>query len=174
MKKISTELEEKLLDYLDGNLSDAEVRKLEEALQQSDILQARFEELRKLDQTLVAFSIEQPSRNFTDRVMLHLHQRPASSSWSIRNAIFLLAGILVAVGAAAWLASAGIFDSTTTINLQQSDLPKTFIPEGTPSFTVDGKRIVNIIIMLNIVLAWIVLDRTILRPYFHRRMESGT
>ncbi|HEY9044439.1 MAG TPA: hypothetical protein VIN08_01015 [Ohtaekwangia sp.] len=172
MKKISQALEEKLLDYLDGNLSDAEVRALEAELQHNTILRTRLDALRLLDKTL-HIPAEQPSRNFTERVMQNLHQAPASSPWSIRNAIFLLAGILTAAGIGAWLVTAGIFDGTATVNLNQSDLQKKFFEVNLPSLTLQGKRIVNVIIMLNIVLAWIVLDRTILRPYFHRRMESG-
>jgi hypothetical protein len=47
-----------------------------------------------------------------------------------------------------------------------------YIRQSLPGIPVDGKWIVNIIIFLNIAVAFIVLDRTILHPLFQRRMQT--
>jgi hypothetical protein len=41
-----------------------------------------------------------------------------------------------------------------------------------PAIPINGKLVVNIIILLNLGLAWLVLDRAVLRPLFRRRATS--
>ncbi|SKC51551.1 anti-sigma factor family protein [Ohtaekwangia koreensis] len=172
MKRISQAQEDKLLDYLDGNLDAIVEKQFEDEISSNVLLKTRLEELRAMNAIFQNLSLEQPSKNFTEQVMMKLDSAPASSTWSIRNGVLLLVGVLAALGAISLLLTTGIFDSTTTINLNQSELPNKILREQLPSFTLSGKLMINIIILLNIVLAWIVLDRTILRPYFQRRMQA--
>jgi hypothetical protein len=41
-----------------------------------------------------------------------------------------------------------------------------------PTFSLSGRVIVNSIIILNLALAFIVLDKTILRPLFQKRLNA--
>jgi hypothetical protein len=174
MNKISPSTEEKLLDYLDGRLSSEEVKKLEALLQEQSELKTRLESLRSLQGMLKGVKMEQPSRNFTQQVMSKLDQYPLRSSLSIRNGIFLLVGVLVAALLSAFLVSSGVFDSATTvIDLNSVKTPVEITKEPLPSFRFDGKWVVNAIVVLNLVLAWLVLDRAILKPYFKQRMLAG-
>lgn len=174
MKKVSQSLDDILSDYLDGNLNASERIKTEEAIRNNPAMQERVEELRMINSLLRQSKIEVPSPTFTDQVMNHLHQYPASNGFSIRKGILLLAGVLVVVGIATILLATGAFDNTSTsIDLNQIEVSRKFIKNPLPSFELDGKFIVNIIIILNLGLAWIVLDRTILKPFFQRRMQSG-
>jgi hypothetical protein len=85
-----------------------------------------------------------------------------------------LSGVLVAVGIASILVSAGVFDNlNTTIDLNRVELPKKYFERSLPSIPFSGKVIVNIIIILNLGLAWLVLDRAILKPLFQRRLQGG-
>jgi anti-sigma factor RsiW len=172
MKRISQAQEDKLLDYLDGNLDAIAEKQFEDEISSNVLLKTRLEELLAVNALFQNLSLEQPSKNFTEQVMMKLDTAPASSAWSIRNGVLLLIGVLAALGAISLLLTTGIFDSTATINLNQSELPNKILREQLPSFTLSGKLMINIIILLNIVLAWIVLDRTILRPYFQRRMQA--
>ena len=174
MEKMPQSFEDKLLDYIDGRLSPAEIQRLEQQLHIDESLKSRLEELRSVDHSLRLFTADQPSKNFTQRVMDKLDQHPLRSGLAIRNSIFLLAGVLVAAGIAVLLLSAGVFDGTnTTINLNQLELPKKYINEPLPSFSLNGKLLVNIIVFLNVAIALIVLDRTVLKPFFQKRMETG-
>ena len=174
MKKVSQSVDDILSDYLDGSLSVSERLKTEEAIRNNPAWQQRVEELRMINSLLSQGKIEMPSPTFTDQVMNHLHQYPASNGFSIRKGILLLTGVLVVVGIATILLSTGAFDNTTTsIDLNQIEVSRKFIKNPLPSFQLDGKFIVNIIIILNLGLAWIVLDRTILKPFFRRRIQSG-
>jgi hypothetical protein len=53
------------------------------------------------------------------------------------------------------------------------DISKKIIKDPLPAFHFSGKLLINIAIVLNLALAWIVLDRTILKPLFQRRMQTG-
>lgn len=169
MKKVSKQLDDRLLEYLDGALAPADKERLEQEIAASEEMSFRFEELRTLTHSLSHVQLEQPSKNFTQRVMDHLDQLPVRSNLSIRNSILLLAGVLVAVGIGSLLLASGIFDTPGSINLNELIQQNKYIQQPLPSIPFNGKLVVNIIILLNIALAFLVLDRAILRPWFERR-----
>jgi hypothetical protein len=116
--------------------------------------------LRLIDSTLGKNKLESPSSNFTHRVMMNLHSLPVASSLSPKNGVLLLCGTILALTLLIILAAGGMFDSVIkTIDVPQI---KTSIP-------VNVKWIVNGLVVVNIVLAFVLLDRTILRPIFNRR-----
>jgi anti-sigma factor RsiW len=162
-----------LLDYLDGTLSPSERQAVEIRLKSDKALDRRYHELAFIHQALKDEAPPEPSRQFTQQVMANLHHYPARNAFSIRNGLILLGGILLASLLAAVLVSSGVFDSaTTTLDVNQFSLPKQYLPEALPSVSISGKHIVNIIILFNLGLAWIILDRVILKPYFQRRIQS--
>jgi hypothetical protein len=173
MKKVSTEWNELLLDYLDGSLSGDKIQLLKQELASSAELRARLEELKVLTEQFKQVTLEHPSKNFTQRVMEKLHDYPVRSSVSVRNSIWLLAGVLVAIGLGSFLLATGIFDTPGSINLNQFGLDNKIIQQQLPTISFNGKLIVNIIIILNIALAFLVLDRAILRPWFERRTHMN-
>jgi hypothetical protein len=119
--------------------------------------------LRLVDEALGKNKLESPSSNFTHRVMMNLHRMPAASSLSPKNGILLLCGTILALTILTTLLGGGMFDSVIrTIDLPQI---KTTIP-------VNGEWIVDGLILLNIVLAFLLFDRTILRPLFNRRAQN--
>jgi hypothetical protein len=173
MKKIIQILDDTLLNYLDGSIPPEEKMQIEKLLQENDLLRSRLEELRVVHLTLSQIKLEQPSKNFTQFVMGKLDGYTERSSFPIRNGILLLAGVLVAVGIVALLVSSGVFDQTQTlVDLNKINLPKQYIQQPLPTIPFNGKVLINIIIVLNLGLAWVVLDRAILKPYFQRRMQT--
>lgn len=174
MKKVPQSVDDLLLDYLDGSLKDIDKRNLENSLRENIIWRNRLEELRSASSLLHEIKTEQPSKNFTTLVMGRLDQYQETKGYSIWNGILLLSGVLLVVGIAVVLVSSGIFDQTTTsIDLNQVNISKKIIKDPLPAFHFSGKLLVNIVIVLNLALAWIVLDRTILKPLFQRRMQTG-
>jgi len=171
--KISQTQDEKLFEYMDGGLKGIEKENIEQLLRTSPALQARLEELRKLESELRTIKLDQPSKNFTQRVMSKLDQYPIKNSLTSRNGIFLLAGVLVAVGVGSLLVAGGVFDGTSTIDLNQTIVPvNKYLQKPLPTFNFNGKLMVNIIILVNLALAFLVLDRAILKPWFERRRMS--
>jgi len=172
MNKLSQAQEEKLLDYIDGTLNATEKELFEQALKNSHVLQARFEELNLLDSSLRSIKIEQPSKNFTQQVMSKLDQYPIRSSNILsRNGILLLIGALLAVGISSLLLAGGVFDGASSIDLNQTIIPNKYIQQSLPTISFNGKMVVNVIILLNLALAFLVLDRAILKPWFERRTK---
>lgn len=172
MKKLSQHVEETLQDYLDGTLEPSRREALEQQLRQDTGLQKRLEELRIADSLLRQSGIEQPSRNFTSLVMNRLDQYPLRSGLSIRNGILLLAGVLVVTAAAVVLLTTGAFNDTATLDLNNLTVTQQYIRQTLPTVAIDGKLMVNAIVLLNLALALIVLDRAVLRPWFQRRLET--
>lgn len=173
MEKIPQALDDTLLNYLDGSLKPEEKNEIEKLLQQNDALRIRLEELQVIHFTLRQPKLDQPSKNFTQVVMGKLDGYVERSTFPIRNGIWLLAGVLVAVGIVSLLVSSGVFDQTqTVVDLNRINLPKQYIQQPLPSIPFNGKLLINIIIALNLGLAWLVLDRAILKPYFQRRMQT--
>lgn len=120
-------------------------------------------ELKLIDDALGKGKLESPSSNFTHRVMMNLHAMPVATALSPKNGLLLLGGTVLAITILTFLVTGGTFDSMNeTINVPATKDFKTSIP-------VSGKWIVNGLIMLNIVLAFILFDRTILRPFFNKR-----
>ena len=170
---ISQNQDDKLFEYIDGGLKGIEKENFEQLLKTSPVLRARLEELRKLDADLRTITLQQPSKNFTQRVMSKLDQYPVRSNFSFKNGIILLAGVLVAVGVGSLLVAGGVFDGTSTIDLNQTMGPvNKYIEKPIPTFNFNGKLMVNIIILLNLALAFLVLDRAILKPWFDKRRMS--
>lgn len=169
MRAFTQEQEDTLLAYLDGMLSPSAVHALKQELEHNPALHTRLEELRKVHEALQLAGMEEPSVNFTQAVMGKLDHYPARAGFAIRRGILLLLGVLIAAGIASYMLSGGVFDNATTpLDLGIIDLPR--IDNPLPSISLDGKLMVNIIVLLNLAIAWGVLDRMILRPYFKRRL----
>ena len=172
MEKGTPPVDDQLLSYLDGLLDEQQAKNLEEQIQSSLPWRARLEELRLVHKVLAATAkVEAPSRDFTGRVMNQLDSVPvASSSFSPRNGILLLGGILVAAGIALLLLKAGTFDSINgIITLDNVPLKNEWIKSPLPSIPFNGKLVMNAILIVAMGLSFVLLDRTILRPLFGRR-----
>ncbi len=169
MKKIPNHIDESLLHYLDGTLSNQEVSELEEQLQVDEQLRFRLETLRTLDTDLAQVKLETPSKNFTQKVMEGLHKVPARNSLSIRNGIFLILGVMAVVTILTLLVSSGAFDGAGVIQPNAIGIQDNYFNFNIPSIAINGKLMINAMIFLNLAIALIVLDRTILRPLFERR-----
>ena len=166
--------DEQLLNYLDGTLDEAGLKEIEKQIRNSSDLQTRLEELRMMHTSLRANALlETPTNNFTQRVMHRLDSFPVNS-FSAKNGILLLIGILTAIGVTLLLLQSGVFDSSIgAISLNSLPIRKEWFKSPLPSIPYHGKTIVNIIIMIATGLSFVLLDRTILRPWFEQRRING-
>jgi hypothetical protein len=131
------------------------------------------QELNSIDRYLKSVRIEQPSVNFTQHVMSNLHRASAVTlGLPSRNKILMLAGILVTIGVAILLIAGGSFDSVTSITLDQNIIPNDQLREYIPSIPFNGKLIINIVILMNLALAFMILDRAVLKPWFDKRRHA--
>jgi hypothetical protein len=174
MEKITVQQDDRLLDYLDGKLTDAEITLLKKQLEQSAILQHRLEELRFVHNILSNPSKAELPPEFTNEVMKNLDKAFITPGMlSPRNGLMLLCGILIAVGITILFLTTGFFDIfNDPLNLSSLSLPKGIINQPLHSIPVSGKTLMKLLIGLNIGIAFLVLDRTVLKPYFNRKNST--
>ena len=174
MNKLSPAKEEELLRYLDGELETSHKIKLEAELQRAPDLKERLEELRVIRSFLLRkATLETPSKTFTQKVMAGLDAQPVKS-FSPGKGLLLLIGVLIASVLALMLLSNGVFDQTnTSLLVDTAPIKNKWIEETTYSIPFNGKILVNGIIFLNLALALVLLDRTVLRPIFQKRASVG-
>lgn len=146
---------------------DEELRKFTDTPEEND------QELNTIDRYLKTVRIEQPSFNFTQQVMSNLHRASAVSlGLPSRNRMLMLAGILVTIGVGILLMAGGAFNNVTSITLDQTIIPNNQIREYIPSIPFNGKLIINIVILMNLALAFMILDRAVLKPWFDKRRHA--
>ena len=171
METISTTIDDQLLSYLEGTLEASEVRILEDQIQKSEVLKGRLEELRTIHIFLQrSNTLEIPSKTFTQRVLSNLDSYKVTQTISPKNGLILLGGIIVAAGILISLISAGSFDSISApVSLNSLPIKKEWIKNPLPTFSLDVKQLMKVILILATGLSFVLLDRTILRPLFARR-----
>ncbi|NJN41499.1 MAG: hypothetical protein HC811_03915 [Flammeovirgaceae bacterium] len=168
MDNLSTTSDDKLLDFLDGNLTQSEIETFKSDLANSSPLQRRLEELRIIHESLQSQKLESPSANFTERVLRNISQLPVASFNPWRG-VFILLGIAIATGLGLYVLSSGSADSLSVpINLQSFEIPGG-IKNTLPSFSINMRTLTNTILFANTAIAFLILDRIILRPLFRSR-----
>lgn len=173
-----TSSDDELLNYLDGKLNDAQARNLKAKLEASPGLELRLQELRAVRNILAKGKLESPSSNFTHRVMNSLHRMPVRAGLSPRNGLLLFCGTMVAIGILSLLLSGGLFDNVGgSITFDQIPLDK--IPGSKEVFdgpvspiSLSGKWMINALMIFILGLGFVLLDRTVLRPWFNNRLNS--
>ncbi len=170
MRKIAQEIDELLLQYLDGKLMGEKLEKIKRGLASSEALRERLEVLKLIQSSMQDSSLLSPSPNFTKKVMNNLHRESPVPMVTPRNGLLLLLGVLVAIGIGASLVDAGFFNSVNGIlSFDKMQLPSGINGPSIPSIPFNGKLLVNSFIALNLALAFILLDRVVLKPFFNRR-----
>jgi hypothetical protein len=164
-------MDDQLQRYLDNEMGESEKATFISEISRSSLLQERLKNLESVHEFLQRKAkMEIPSKNFTQKVMSGLDAKPSIFIMSPRNGLYLLAGILVASGILVSLISGGVFnDLTTTLAIDNPLVKQEVITTPKFSLPFDGKTIIKSILLVNMALAFIMLDRTILRPLFQKR-----
>lgn len=171
--KASGKLENNILLYLDGTLSGKDLKDFEDQIQSDNDLKKTIENFRFMESAFKIEPLQQPSSNFTSRVMQNLENYPIQNTSSILNSLLLIGGIIVLVTLCTLLLTTGMFDSyKTIIDLNSVSLVDKYVHQSLPAIALNGKVIINIIIFLNLILALIVLDRAVLKPLFQKRIQT--
>src|SRR5690606_11882258 len=132
----------------------------------------RLQLLSHADRLLQSLGLEEPSAKFTQRVMKRLPAMAPANPLSIRKSVLLLLGILVTAGIAAALAAAGAFDSQTSVNVNELNIANELIQYETSTYIINVNWLVNVIVLVSLAMAFLLLVRAILRPWFGRRMQT--
>ncbi|GAA0188238.1 hypothetical protein GCM10009122_45990 [Fulvivirga kasyanovii] len=166
--KITDEL---LLDYIDGLLSKEEAARVEKACDQPQVA-FRLEELKKTDQLLLmTATLQTPSKNFSSKVMANLDKPIVKSiNYSRKNGliILILALLTVIAGSLYMTESMLTLDMFDTVELPQvgnvMEMPDVQLPDS-----VNLKIITDGLLFAVLILALLLLDKVVLRPFFKSR-----
>ncbi len=171
MKK---EIDILLLEFLDGKLEGSQLTLFKKQLEQDPELQARLDLFSSIHRSMASQKLEEPSSKFTSGVMANLHRTQENSVPMFRNGLFLLLGIITALGIGIFFLDSGFFDySTQLLSLNELKLPFSTQLKNIPTIPISGKWLVNAIIALNLGLAFLILDRAVLKPLFNKRTRIG-
>lgn len=160
------EQDDVLLRYLDGTLTDQEKESLLSQLATSPELKSKLEALERTHAFLVGSgALQNPSANFTQRVMMGINMPQA---FSPRNGIYLLLGIMVASGLLISILSGNTFEPVT-IGIESEFVRQVWMKAPSLSIPFDLGLVIKSIVFVNLGLALVMLDRTILKPLFRNR-----
>lgn len=165
---------DRLICLMNGELNETETAQVERELRQSPELQQQLSQLKEIDRFLQRQNkMVNPSKNFTDQVMHGIALPVRSTALSPKMGLVLLLGVLVITMIAVFSLRSGLVDSMempVEFNFQVLHLHKLSVP--TFSLPFSGKWLVSAFLILNLVVGFVLLDRTILKPYFQRRAEA--
>ncbi|RAW00165.1 hypothetical protein [Pseudochryseolinea flava] len=169
MKDLDNTYDDRIFSLLDGTLSPEQAKRLMTEIELSASLKAQYEEAKLIHSMLAGPALSDPPSNFTHVVMNKVNGSASLAQPSIWKGIFLLCGVLLTMAIAIVLVSQGVFNETTTLDLDHLNVPQGILPE----ISINGKLIMNVILALNLIIGFIVLDRTILKPLFTKRRVSA-
>jgi hypothetical protein len=165
---------ELLIRYHSGELDVSKCEQVERELQRSPDLQRYREQLNELDQYLKQQSkVAQPSKNFTDKVMHGITLPVRSHTLSPKMGLLLLISVLTIATIAVIFLTNGFFDPyVIPLNVNLKALYFEKLPSLDFNFPFPSKWVVSAFLILNLAIGFVLLDRTILKPYFQRRAEE--
>ena len=170
MNRSSQFQDELIFQYLDGQVPMKEKTEFENALKTDAQLNNRFQELKTVHDSLRLGKFESPGADFTTRVMRNLSAVPSRLSVSPKNGLMLLLGIGVALTLVVIYLSTGTFDQITgVLSLDKINVPKSMVPQALPAIPFNASLIMKILVGLNLAIAFVLIDKTILQPYFRKR-----
>ena len=165
--------DQNIFDYLDGTCSKSERMLFEAELPQNPVLQQRYEELKALNSSLEAMSLESSPEHLTDQVMEEVRALPSeyagSSSLFSGTRFFIVSGILTAIVALISMFNAGYLEmgtlETTAENyrlVEELSFLKGLLTK---------KMLTNAVLLIYGVLGLALLDRAVLNPLFRRKIK---
>lgn len=159
MQKVT---EEQMWEIIDGEASPAILAQHEMMLKQDDTYRLDFERCRCLQNQLLQLDLEMPSMRFGENVLDQI--LPKTTLKPDRNPVYfvLLMSFLT-------LSSLILFLFTSD-NSKQNILPQN--TEGVVIAFLSNPFIFNILLIVNVLLFFIILDKKILKPYFQKRLRS--
>lgn len=170
MNNYSQSSDEFILQYLDGQVPMKDKAEFENALKTSRELNERFQQFKMVHDTLHAGRLESPGQDFTIRVMRNLNQAQTRLVMSPKNGLMLLLGVGIALMLGVVYLYTGTFDQISgVIDLETVKLPKSIIQQPLPAIPFNASMVMKILVGLNLAIAFVLIDRTILQPYFRNR-----
>lgn len=149
--------EEQIFDILDGIASDELLRNHEELLTNSTEYRTYYDEIKSFHLQLSDLGFEEPSKEFTQNVLSRLSfVKINHNAWARKWIFAYAASILLSLGAILSLLMGANQEISTS---WFSNISTVFL----------GDSFINTIIIVNLLILLVLIDRKILKPYFKNR-----
>lgn len=149
--------EEQIFDILDGVASDELLRNHEELLTNSTEYRTYFDEIKSFHLQLSDLGFEEPSKEFTQNIISKLNfVKVSRNAWAKKWIFAYTASILLSLGAILSLLMGANQEVSTS---WFGGISKVFL----------GDSFVNTIVIVNLLILLVLIDRKILKPYFKNR-----
>lgn len=164
-------IEEKIQDLIDGNLSQEEAFHVRKQIDKDEHLRLFYNTLKQVDGSLHEISLFHPSGEFTQKVMLALH-RPQVKPFDVRS-LMIFIGLMICAAVGLMYASQANIEipdlSPISTEIPMADRIMINIPAiDLPS----SELLLNAFYFGILFLALIYLDRVILRQLFRSKRFS--
>ncbi len=155
MKNIS---DEKLLEFIDGNLTSSENQEINRLIKEDQELNSRYSELLEVHQMLKEKPLMTPSTGFVDGVITSLNYK--RSRFRKSGLILFIAALIVVISGSIYIP-----DLVLNLNLEPVSLRdfKVEIPSG-----IDLKQINIILLSVLSFISLLLFEKTVLKPLFKR------
>ena len=162
---------EDVFSFLDDAMHPTEKENFLAAVKENPELKKLLDEEKLIRSYFKSFVPHEPDAHFTVKVMERIQNPGGDYSISVKRSLLLLAGAMLVSLLTAFLVSKGIFDSQGTINITETynGIGK-YIPEVKP-IAINNRILVNGILILNLLIGFVLLDRVVLRPLFQKRFK---
>jgi hypothetical protein len=159
MQKVT---EEQMWEIIDGEASPEILARHEALLKEDDAYRLEFESCNALQNQLLQLDLEIPSMRFGENVLDNV--LPKTELKPDRNALYFV------------LLMSFLTLSSLLLFLFTSDHSKQgVLPQNTEGVVVDflsNPFIFNILLITNVLLFFIILDKEVFKPYFQKRLKS--
>ena len=155
--------EEQIWEVIDGVASSDTLMQHEKLLKEDKAYKKQFEQYANLEEQLMSLDLEVPSMRFTQNVLDNVLPLTKRAYKKDRAPLFFLLAMGILSVAAIFFLIKGGGSMALGVDL-------TFNTEGVVS-TFTNPLVMNIFIILNIVLAFAILDKKVFKPYFSNKMK---
>lgn len=150
--------EEKLWDYIDGNVTSDEKSFIDHLIESDHAWKTKYSELLELNSLIIKTDLEAPSLRFTKNVMEEIGRlqiAPATKSYINKKIVWGISFFFIALFISFLVYGFGQMDFTTTGN-SESTINQTLNKIDLSKFF--NNTLVNVFMMINVVLALVLLD----------------
>lgn len=167
--------EQQLLNFIDGNCSTDESRKIKDMIESSKVLEAQYNELLFMHKSLSQYPLVSAPDGFRDKVMANLSSKAISIEGLFdsinRLGLKLLVVVLILIGiTVTFVASDSVALNLNGLLTNTTTVLETYNINVSPVNTLLGdKLILNGLLFVGTVFSLVLFDRVILKPWFSRR-----
>ena len=164
--------DEKILDYIDGNLSNDERRSIKLLLEENEELRERYNLLLEVHESLKKVEVKSPPSNFVSLVMQSvLNQGAEDSKFFSKSRIIVLSILLFAFIGTLYFLAINYMPSAENLVADEVTIRDRTMNLSPIANFLSSDTLFKIVFYVNGFVCLFLFERAILKPYFMRRKQ---